>query len=105
MADVLGNLLGNRDITPFSVKKVDEGNMERRLPVIILVDTSGSMQGTEAMLQQSVKDLYSHLCNHPVASKCVELAVMRFNSDLEILEPMRELEKHEAKGRDRKSVV
>lgn len=33
MAEVLGNLLGNRDITPFSVKKVDEGNMEHRLPV------------------------------------------------------------------------
>ena len=41
--------------------------MERRLPVIILVDTSGSMQGTETMLQQSVKDLYRTLRNDPIA--------------------------------------
>lgn len=98
MAEVLGNLLGNRDITPFSVKKVDEGNMERRLPVIILVDTSGSMQGTETMLQQSVKDLYRTLRNDPIACPRVELSVMSFNSDLQILEPMRELEQHEAMG-------
>lgn len=98
MAAVLGNLLGNKDITPYSVKKVVERNMERRLPVIILVDTSGSMQGTEMMLQQSVKDLYNTLCNDPVACPRVELAVMSFNSDLQILEPMRELTKHEAMG-------
>jgi len=98
MAEVLGNLLGNRDITQFGVKKVDEGNMERRLPVIILVDTSGSMHGTEAMLQQSVKDLYSTLRNDPMVCPRVELAVMSFNSDLQILEPMRELDQHEAMG-------
>lgn len=98
MAEVLGNLLGNKDITRFGVKKVDERNMERRLPVIILVDTSGSMQGTEAMLQQSVRDLYSTLRNDPVACPRIELAVMSFNSDLQILEPMRELKQHEAMG-------
>lgn len=96
--EVLGNLLGNKDITQYGVKKVDERNMERRLPVIILVDTSGSMQGTESMLQQSVKDLYSTLRNDKIASSRIELAVMSFNSDLQILEPMRELKQHEAMG-------
>lgn len=98
MAEVLESLLGNKDITSFGVKEVDERNAGRRLPVIILVDTSGSMRDTEALLQQSVKDLYKTLLNDPAVCPRVELSIMSFNSDLQILEPMRELKQHEAMG-------
>lgn len=103
MEKVLGNILSGKDLTQFGVKTVEgederRANLKKRMPVIILVDTSGSMHGTEELLKQSVQDLYNTLRNDPVASPIIELAVMSFNSDLQILEPMRELAKHEAMG-------
>lgn len=97
---VLGALLGNRDLTQYGEKSVSELNASKRLPAIILVDTSGSMHGSEALLKRSVEDLYTTIMSDRAASNMTELAVMTFNSEIEILERMREIKKHEGRGRN-----
>ena len=50
--------LGSLDLTNVE-KKVVKINTSRRLPAVILVDTSGSMSDYEELLQNSVEELYA----------------------------------------------
>lgn len=96
----VSDLLGNSDLSKYGEKKVDEWNVNKRLPAIILVDTSGSMSNYESLLKQSVESLYTAILNDDEASQATELSVMTFNSEIEILEKMREITTQEARGRN-----
>ena len=100
MAKVLSAMLGNSDLSEFGEKKVNENNQSKRLPAIILVDTSGSMRNYEILLKKSVESLYDEILKDRSASNATELSVMTFNSDIEVLEKMKEIKLQEAKGRN-----
>lgn len=92
-------MLGSMDLSQVERKTVKLNN-SKRLPAIMLVDTSGSMSPYEELLKQSVEGLYDAILEDRAASNATELAVMSFNSDIEILERMREIKTQEAKGRN-----
>lgn len=100
MAKVLSAMLGNSDLSEFGEKKVNRLNQSKRLPAIILVDTSGSMSDYEALLKKAVESLYDEILSDRTACNATELAVLTFNSEIEILEKMREVKLQESKGRD-----
>lgn len=100
MAKVLSAMLGNSDLSEYGEKKVNTINHSKRLPAIILVDTSGSMNSYEELLKKAVESLYDKILKDRVASNAAELAVMTFNSEIEILERMREVKLQESKGHD-----
>lgn len=75
-------------------------NQSKRLPAIMLVDTSGSMGSYEDLLKRSVEGLYEAILGDRIASNSAELAVLTFNSDIEILERMREIKAQEAQGKN-----
>jgi len=100
MAKVLSAMLGNSDLSEFGDKKVNTLNNSKRLPAIILVDTSGSMHNYENLLKKAVESLYDEILKDRAASNATELSVMTFNSDIEILEKMREIKSQESKGRN-----
>ena len=81
-------------------KSVNTINTDKRLPALILTDTSGSMEPHEALLKRSVEDLYDKLLDDDRSRSAAELAVMTFNSDIEILESMREIALQESRGRN-----
>ena len=66
----------------------------------MLVDTSGSMGSYEDLLKRSVEGLYEAILGDRIASNSAELAVLTFNSDIEILERMREIKAQEAQGKN-----
>lgn len=92
-------MLGSMDLSQVE-KKVVKLNTSRRLPAVILVDTSGSMSNYEGLLKKSVEGLYDAILKDRAASNATELAVLSFNSDIEILEKMREIKTQEAQGRN-----
>ena len=100
MGKVLSAMLGASDLSEFGEKEVDDFNQAKRLPAIILVDTSGSMKRYEDLLKQAVASLYDEILRDGTARSATELAVMTFNSDIEILERMKEIELQESKGRN-----
>lgn len=97
---VLNAFLNKTDLSEFGEKKIERMNTRRRLPAIILVDTSGSMEGYENLLKGAVEGLYDAILADRTARASVELCVLTFNSDIEILEPLREIGQQEARGRD-----
>lgn len=92
-------MLGSMDLSQVE-KKVVKLNTSKRLPAVILVDTSGSMSSYESLLKHSVEGLYDAILKDRAASNATELAVLSFNSDIEILEKMREIKTQEAQGRN-----
>lgn len=92
-------MLGSMDLSQVE-KKVVKLNTSKRLPAVILVDTSGSMSNYESLLKHSVEGLYDAILKDRAASNATELAVLSFNSDIEILEKMREIKTQEAQGRN-----
>lgn len=92
-------MLGSMDLSQVE-RKVDTLNTRRRLPAVILVDTSGSMSDYENLLKHSVEGLYDAILKDRTASIATELAVLSFNSDIEILQKLCEIKKQEAKGRN-----
>lgn len=92
-------MLGSMDLSNVE-KKMVTLNQSKRLPAIMLVDTSGSMGSYENLLKKSVEGLYEAILADRTASNSTELAVMTFNSDIEILERMREIKAQEAKGKN-----
>lgn len=101
MAKMLSSMiLGNSDLSEFGDKRINSLNQSKRLPAIILVDTSGSMDNYESLLKKSVESLYDEILKNRTASNATELSVMTFNSDIEILEKMREIKSQESKGRN-----
>lgn len=101
MANVnnIEGMLGSMDLSNVEQKAVTL-NVSKRLPAIMLVDTSGSMGSYEDLLKRSVEGLYEAILADRTASNSTELAVLTFNSDIEILERMREIKAQEAKGKN-----
>jgi uncharacterized protein YegL len=63
---------------PFAATEFAE-NPEPRCPCLLLLDTSGSMNGEPiAQLNQGIKVLKDELCTDSLASKRVELAIITF---------------------------
>ena len=91
-------MLGSMDLSNVE-KKTVALNQSKRLPAIILVDTSGSMSSYENLLKKSVEGLYEAILADRTASNATELAILTFNSDIEILERMREIKIQEAQGK------
>ncbi len=104
MALVIDNLLGNDDLSrlgkPYAEATVDQMNTEKRLPSILLVDTSRSMRLYKNLLKESVEGVYDAILRDRKASNVTELGVMTFNSEIQILEKMREIKKQKEKGRN-----
>lgn len=88
------------DLSEFSDRTIDILNQDKRLPVIVLVDTSASMSNYEALLKNSVENMYEKINSDADAEKATELCIMTFNSDIEILEKLREIKSHESQGKD-----
>lgn len=62
-------------------------NPEPRCPCVLLLDTSGSMQGAPiAALNEGLRAFKNDLIRDPLASRRVELAVISFNSSVEIIQ-------------------
>lgn len=92
-------MLGSMDLSNVE-KKTVALNQSKRLPAIMLVDTSGSMSSYENLLKKSVEGLYEAILADRTASNATELAILTFNSDIEILERMREIKIQEAQGKN-----
>lgn len=101
MAKMLSDMLGERDLSKYiKEERVDDLNQRTRLPAVFLVDTSGSMSSYEKLLKQSVEALYDAILADKTAKASAELSIMTFNSDIEVLEKMREIKMQEARGRN-----
>src|SRR5438105_2977033 len=62
-------------------------NPEPRCPCVLLLDTSGSMQGAPlAALNEGLRTFKSDLVLDPVASRRVEVAVVTFNNEIQVVE-------------------
>ena len=58
-------------------------NPEPRCPCVLLLDTSGSMQGEPIKaLNEGLKTFRDTLIKDPLASRRVEVAVISFNNDI-----------------------
>ena len=99
MNNNIEGMLGSMDLSNVE-KKTVALNQSKRLPAIILVDTSGSMSSYEELLKKSVEGLYEAILADRTASNATELAILTFNSDIEILERMREIKVQEAQGKN-----
>ena len=65
----------------------------RRLPIFILLDTSGSMRGEPIeSLRSGLKSLISSLKRDPYALETVALSIITFNSEVKVLVPLTMLE-------------
>ncbi len=64
----------------------------RRLPVYLLLDTSGSMTGAKIQsVNQGVQLIYNELLNNPQALDTVHIAVMTFNTTAQVVTPLTDL--------------
>ena len=75
--------------------EMDFGGAEsqsRRLPIYLLLDTSGSMAGAPIQaVNQGVNLLYNELMNDPSAIETVYIAVLTFDSQAQMVAPLTEL--------------
>lgn len=73
--------------------EMDFGGAEsRRLPIYLLLDTSGSMAGAPIQaVNQGVNLLYNELMNDPSAIETVHIAVITFDSQAKMVMPLTEL--------------
>lgn len=73
--------------------EMDFGGAEsRRLPIYLLLDTSGSMAGAPIQaVNQGVNLLYNELMNDPSAIETVYIAVITFDSQAQMVSPLTEL--------------
>lgn len=99
-ARILNNILGSEDLSQLNMKGVDTLNTAKRLPAIMLVDTSTSMRPNARLLKGCVETMYAEILRDEVAGNNVELSVMTFNEDIEILQPMEEIYLQEHMGRN-----
>ncbi len=69
-------------------------NMSRRLPVYILIDTSGSMRGEPIeSVKVGLSDMIASLRLDPYALETVCVSIITFDSKVEQILPLTELEK------------
>ena len=67
-------------------------NLSRRLPVYLVLDTSGSMYGEPIeAVRQGIKALISDLRNDPQAIETAYLSVITFNTSAQQIQPLTEL--------------
>lgn len=60
-------------------------NPEARCPCVLLLDTSGSMEGEPILaLNQGLRVFRDELCKDPLASRRVEVAVVTFDSEVKV---------------------
>ena len=77
----------------------------RPLPVFILVDASGSMQGQKInMVNNSLKEMIASLSNIEGAKGQIEISLIKISGDVEVIQPLKKVEdivlpELEAKGR------
>ena len=104
MPIIVDNLLKDDDLSqmgkPFAEAKVNILNQEKRLPTILLVDTSGSMRSYKSLLKDSVEGVYDSIFSNRKASNVIELGVMTFNSEIQVLEKLREIKLQKSKGKN-----
>jgi len=75
---------------------LDPDNTAQRCPVMLLIDTSGSMQGDRInAVNSGLAALKAHLADDPVAKISVELAVMTFNSKVSLVRDFSSLQEFE----------
>lgn len=68
------------------------GTQSRRLPIYLLLDTSGSMAGAPIQaVNQGVNLLYNELMNDPSAIETVYISVITFESQAKMVTPLTEL--------------
>ena len=71
----------------------------RKLPIYLLLDTSGSMHGEPIeAVKNGVEMLVSTLRNDPYALETAYLSVITFNTNAQQLVPLTELEQFRLKG-------
>jgi uncharacterized protein YegL len=71
-----------------------EESQSRRLPIFLLLDTSGSMAGAPIQaVNQGVNLLYNELMNDPSAIETVYISVITFDSQAQMVTPLSELTK------------
>ena len=64
-------------------------NLSRRLPVYLVLDTSGSMYGEPIeAVRQGIKALIADLRNDPQAIETMYLAVITFNTSAQQIQPL-----------------
>ena len=62
-------------------------NPEARCPCVLLLDTSGSMEGEPiAALNEGLRAFKDDLCKDPLASRRVEVAVVAFDSTVKVVQ-------------------
>ena len=75
---------GKRKLLPMSIEFVK--NPEQRCACVLLLDCSSSMDGENiAQLNRGIIELKRELENDDIASKRVEIAVVKFNTDVEVV--------------------
>ena len=96
----VSNLVGNH--VPYTNRRSTDvaPNSIRRLPVIIVLDLSGSMESYETMLKTAIRQLYDSILKNTIAANSVELAIVGFNSEIEVIQEMCEIAKQTARGED-----
>ena len=78
------NVDGKKKLMPMAVEFVE--NPEPRCACVLLVDTSGSMAGENIRaLNNGIKELKRQLENDDIASKRVEIAVVKFDTTAEVV--------------------
>jgi uncharacterized protein YegL len=72
-------------------------NPEPRCPCVLLLDTSGSMQGAPlAALNEGLRTFKSDLVQDPLASRRVEVAVVTFNNEVIVASDFKTADRFEA---------
>ncbi len=89
VSDLIGRIGGLSGLA--SSSQVDLLVPNTRMPALILMDTSGSMQGNEEAMQDAIEQLYERLFENNYSRSCAEVGIMSFNEIIEVLAPMREI--------------
>lgn len=100
MDHLLNDLIANNDLSSYGENKVNPFNLSKRLPVILLIDTSNIMKSKETLISETIEKLYDTILLDRAASNAVELSIITFNNCVNILEKIREIKTHENKGRN-----
>lgn len=100
MEHLLSDLIANNDLSSYGENKVELLNQSKRLPIILLIDTSNVMTSKETLISESIEKLYGTMLLDRAASNAVELSIITFNNRVNIIEKMREIKAHENKGKN-----
>lgn len=101
MEHLLNDLIANNDLSSYGECKVNPFNQNKRLPIILLIDTSNSMASKEPLIKASIEKLYDAILNDRVMANSVELSIISYNSSkIQIFEELREVKFQEDKGRN-----